>query len=252
MPIKIIGAGLPRTGTNTLKASLEKLGYVKTYHMKDLLSNPTMLHHWLTLEKTSNTNWDELYNGYEATVDFPAYPWYKEHMKQYPDAKVILTVRPFEDWYASIKSTIWQAGPQTLKQKLLMLLKLMMNPKLKRVAMCVKFAKRMIFKQHFENRLQDKAFAEQVFNKHIEQVKAFVPPEKLLVYDVSQGWEPLCKFVGVPVPNEPLPHLNKKENFKEMLAEIMRGGKVVMDSGEKSVVKKNDNAEILKKDKMPA
>jgi hypothetical protein len=152
MSIKIIGAGLPRTGTNTLKASLEKLGYVKTYHMKELLSDPSMLRHWTTLETTSTTNWDQLYDGYEATVDFPAYPWYKEHMKKYPDAKVILTTRPFEDWYSSIHSTIWQAGPQNFQQKMAMLLKLMMNPELKKVISCVKFAKRMIFQKHFEGR----------------------------------------------------------------------------------------------------
>jgi hypothetical protein len=223
MSIKIIGAGLPRTGTNTLKDSLEKLGYRKTYHMKELLFNPDYLHYWLTLEQTGNTDWDVLYDGCQATVDFPGYPWYKEHMKRYPDAKVILTVRSFESWYTSIYSTIWQAGPQNLPQKLRMILKLIFNPRLMKVSKCVKFAKRRIFKVHMEGKFADKAFAEQVFNKHIADVKAFVPADKLLVYDVSEGWGPLCNFLGVPVPNEPLPHLNKKENFKEMLAQIMKG-----------------------------
>src|SRR4051812_40000810 len=100
MSIKIIGAGFPRTGTNTLRESLELLGYNKTYHMKQLLVNPQNLHYWSTLRATGTTNWEELYDGYQATVDFPCYPWYKEHMKQYPEAKVILTLRPFEKWYA--------------------------------------------------------------------------------------------------------------------------------------------------------
>jgi hypothetical protein len=223
MSIKIIGAGLPRTGTNTLKESLEKLGYKKTYHMKELLVHPENLHYWTTLKETGTTKWDELYNGYQATVDFPAYPWYKEHMKRYPEAKVILTVRPFEKWYTSIYSTIWQAGPQTASQKIKMMSKLLFNPRIRSVIKCVKFAKGTIFKDHLQGKFEDKAFAEQVFHKHTEDVKAYVPAEKLLVYDVSEGWGPLCRFLGVSEPSEPLPHLNKKENFKAMLGELMKG-----------------------------
>ena len=107
MPIKIIGAGFPRTGTTTLKRSLEILGYSKTYHMKELIVNPDKLPLWLRLEETGETDWDTLYEGYMATVDFPSYPWYFEHMNHYPDAKVILTVRDFEDWHKSAYSTIW-------------------------------------------------------------------------------------------------------------------------------------------------
>ena len=226
MSIKIIGAGLPRTGTNTLKESLERLGYTKTYHMKELLVHPENLHYWLALKNTSATNWDDLYKGFQATVDFPGYPWYKEHMKRYPDANVILTVRPFEDWYASIYSTIWQAGPQTISQKLKMMSKLLFNPRLRSVIKCVKFAKATIFGAHLQGKFADKAFAETIFNKHIEDVKAYVPAEKLLVYNVSEGWGPLCKFLGKPVPTDPLPHLNKKENFKGMLVELMKGNMV--------------------------
>ncbi|MEJ7684606.1 MAG: sulfotransferase family protein [Segetibacter sp.] len=223
MSIKIIGAGLPRTGTNTLKESLERLGYMKTYHMKELLVHPENLSYWLSLKETGTTKWEELYNGYQATVDFPAYPWYKEHMKQYPDAKVILTVRTFDKWYTSVYSTIWQAGPQTVMQKIAMMSKLIFNPRLRSVINCVKFAKVSIFGVTFQGKFEDKNFAEKMFNKHIEDVKAYVPAEKLLVYDVSEGWGPLCKFLNVPEPSEPLPHLNKKENFKEMLGELMKG-----------------------------
>ncbi|MEO5999420.1 MAG: sulfotransferase family protein [Chitinophagaceae bacterium] len=223
MSIKIIGAGLPRTGTNTLKVSLEKLGYMKTYHMKELMVNPETLHYWKTLNETGQTNWDELYNGFQATVDFPAYPWYKEHMKRYPDAKVILTIRPFENWYTSIHSTIWKAGPQNILEKIIKFFKILFNPKVRMVSNCIKFSKGIIFQKHFQGKFKDKVFAEKVFNQHIADVKAFVPAEKLLIYDVSEGWGPLCKFLGVPEPNEPLPHLNKKENFKEMLGKMMKG-----------------------------
>lgn len=226
MSIKIIGAGFPRTGTNTLKSSLEKLGLVKTYHMKELLVHPENLHYWTTLRDTGTTNWDELYNGYQASVDFPCCPWYKEHMKRYPDAKVILTVRDFEGWYTSVDSTIRKAGPQNLPQKLSMMSKLLFNPRLRSVIKCVKFAKSSIFGGLMQGKFEDKAAAEKIFNQYIADVKAYVPADKLLVFDVREGWEPLCKFLGVPVPNEPLPHLNKKENFKEMLVELMKGNMV--------------------------
>ena len=101
MSIKIIGAGFPRTGTTTLKRSLETLGFQRVYHMKELLVNPDMLHYWKTLDQTGTTDWDGLYANYDATVDFPCYPWYKEHMERYPEARVILTVRDFESWYKS-------------------------------------------------------------------------------------------------------------------------------------------------------
>ncbi len=223
MPIKIIGAGFPRTGTNTLKQALETLGYSKTYHFKEMIAKPTDLQYWLTLEETGSTNWDELYDGFEATVDLPAYPWYLEHMEKYPEAKVILTVRPFDKWYDSLYNTIYQAGPKTLPEKLVMISKLLFNSRIRKMVKCVKFAKRRIFEVELQGKFEDKGFAERVFNDHIAKVKATVPSEKLLVYDVRDGWGPLCTFLGVPEPEEALPHLNKKENFKSMLAKMMSG-----------------------------
>lgn len=223
MPIKIIGAGFPRTGTNTLRESLEMLGYKKAYHMKQLLVHPENLHYWTTLKNTGTTNWEKLYNGYEATVDFPCYPWYKEHMKQYPDAKIILSIRPFDKWHESVYSTIWQSANPSESQKSEMAKKLHNNPKLQSVMKCVGFVKEMIMDNHFQGKFLDKVFAEKIFNKHIDDVKAYVPTEKLLVYEVTEGWAPLCKFLNVSEPDEPLPHTNKKEDFKAMLGELMNG-----------------------------
>ena len=227
MSLKVIGAGFPRTGTTSLKQSLEMLGVArKCYHMKELLVKPETLPIWLRLEETGDTDWDTLYDGFEATVDFPGYPFYKEHMVQYPDAKVILTVRPFEPWYKSIYSTIWKAGPQTVPEKVRMMARLAVNPRLRKVVSCIKFAHRILWQKQFKGRFEDKDFVEECFYQHIEEVKAYVPADKLLVYDVRDGWEPLCAFLGVENPGEPLPHLNKKENFKTMLGELMKGNMV--------------------------
>ena len=223
MSIKIIGAGFPRTGTTTLKTCLETLGHSKVYHMKELLVNPERLHHWKTLDETGDTDWDALYNGYDATVDFPGYPWYKEHMKRFPEAKVILTVRDFESWHKSVDKTVFRAGPQTPGEKIKMMGKLLMSSRARKVVKCIKFFKKIFFAEELKGKFEDKVFAKKVWDDHIAEVKSFVPADKLLVYDVRDGWGPLCKFLGVEEPAEPLPHLNKKENFKEMLPKLMKG-----------------------------
>lgn len=223
MSLKIIGAGFPRTGTTTLKQSLETLVCDHVYHMKELLVNPDRLKYWKELSETGTTDWDSLYDGFDGTVDFPGYPWYKEHMKRYPDAKVILTVRDFDSWYKSVDSTVYRAGPQTPGEKIKMMGKLLTNSRIRKVVACIKFFKKTFFAGEMDGKFEDKAHAKMVWERHIESVKAHVPPEKLLVYDVREGWAPLCKFLGVEEPAEPLPHLNKKENFKEMLPKLMKG-----------------------------
>lgn len=227
MSIKVIGAGFPRTGTNSLKRSLEMLGISKCYHMKELLTHPDQLQLWLQLENTGTTDWDTLYNGFQGSVDFPCYPFYRQHLDRYPDAKVILTVRDFESWYKSVKSTIWTAGPQNLGEKLVMVGRMLTNPRVKKVVNCIKFVKRMFWQKQFQGRFEDKSYTEEVFNRHIEEVKDYVPAEQLLVYDIRDGWGPLCEFLQVPAPTEPLPHLNKRENFKTMLQDLIKTGKMV-------------------------
>ncbi len=226
MSIKIIGAGLPRTGTNTLREALEILGFSKTYHMKHLLVHPEDLHYWTTLKATGTTDWDALYDGYQATVDFPCYPWYKEHMKQYPDAKVILSTRPFEKWYTSFYSTIWKAQNPPEAEKAAMGERVAADPRLQTVMKVMGFAKQVMSEEHFQGKFLDKEFMEKVFDDHHEEAKRYVPADKLLVYDVTEGWEPLCKFLDVKVPNEPLPHTNKKEDFHEMVKELFSGNLV--------------------------
>lgn len=223
MSIKIIGAGFPRTGTNTLRESLELLGFNKTYHMKQLMFHSDNLHYWTTLRDTDTTNWEGLYDGYQATVDFPCYPWYKQHMKQYPDAKVILSVRPFEDWYDSFYTTIWTVQNPPEDKKAEMEEKAAADPRLQAVAEVMAFAKQAILEDHFQGRFLDKAFMEKVFNDHHEAVKNYVPADKLLVFEARQGWEPLCTFLDVEVPAEPFPHTNKKEDFPAMVAGLMQG-----------------------------
>jgi Sulfotransferase domain len=200
MSLKIIGAGFPRTGTTTLKKSLEILGFDKTYHFKDLIANPDKLKYWLEIENTGQTDYAQLFDGYMASVDFPGYPYYKLLMEKYPDAKVILTLRDFESWYESNYNTIWQVQPTND---------------------CLEFMHKTYLVKQFDDNFASKEIAEKKFNAHNNEVNEFVPKEQLLVYEVKNGWEPLCSFLDLPIPDESFPHLNKKENFRAMVEKML-------------------------------
>jgi len=222
MAIKIIGAGFPRTGTMTLKTALEILGFNKTYHYKDLIADSKKLRFWLELENTGQTDFDALFKGFEATVDFPGYPYYKILLKKYPDAKVILTKRDFEKWYESTYKTIWKSARKPIIDRLKLFIRKLFNKNLRAIFKCIKFMRRVYLKDQFNNNFSSKAHAKNIFFKHIEEVITYVPKKQLLVYDVSEGWEPLCHFLEIPIPNQAFPHLNKKEHFHEMVKGMIR------------------------------
>jgi len=222
MSIQIIGAGFPRTGTTTLKIALESLGYAKTYHFKDLMMRPAYVAHWNELEHTGTTDFDALFDGYAATVDFPGYPYYKIMLERYPDAKVILTKRDFEGWYASVKKTIWLVGPHTITSRPKYLFNMLFNKRMRDTYRCFKFLRGVFFNKQFNHQFDDKAVAESVFNNHIAAVTAAVPKEQLLIYDVRDGWEPLCTFLSLEVPKADFPHVNKGENFHDMVEHMLR------------------------------
>jgi len=200
MSLQIIGAGFPRTGTTTLKKSLEMLGFAKAYHFKDLIANPNNLKYWEEIESKGHTNFEQLFDGCKASVDFPGYPYYKILMKKYPDAKVILTLRDFDSWYESNFNTIWQVEPTND---------------------CLKFMRNTYLIKQFNNNFGSKDKVEKMFHAHNNEVIDFVPKEKLLIYEVKDGWEPLCSFLKLTAPAEPFPHLNKKEDFPKMLDKML-------------------------------
>ncbi len=221
MGIKIIGAGFPRTGTTTLKEALETLGYQKTYHFKDLMMGPDKVRFWEELEATGNTDFDTLFEGCQATVDFPGYPYYKTLMEKYPDAKVILTHRDLDAWHASTTKTIRPVGAHTITSRPELAEKLDTNERLRNTRDCFNFFHNTYIEKQFDGQFDNKAYAQEKFKKHMEEVKAHVPANKLLVYDVKEGWEPLCKFLGVAIPSDPLPHANKGEHFGQMLEKMI-------------------------------
>lgn len=210
MTIRVIGAGIGRTGTASLKLALEQLGFAKCYHMDEVGPNPAHVPLWLDAAAGKPVDWDALFAGYQAAVDLPTYAFYTELMAHYPDAKVILTVREPEAWYKSAAQTIFRLPPPPL-MPLLRLLALF-SPKLKLLTNLEPVARKVGVEYFFKHDLS-KANVINVFNQHNETVQRSVPPDRLLVYDVKQGWEPLCAFLDVPVPDSPFPHQNTRQEF---------------------------------------
>ena len=206
MALKVIGAGFGRTGTASLKAALEELGFDKCYHMQEVFRNPTHASIWRAAAEGKPVDWDALLEGYQATVDWPGCTFYQELMERYPDAKVLLNVRDPDAWYKSMTDTVYRVSRPSFPRSLVPLV----VPPLRRL---IRMVKTLIWQNTFDNRFEDKVYALKVFNDHIAEVKRTVPAEKLLVYEVKEGWEPLCAFLEVSVPDKPFPRLNDSAAF---------------------------------------
>lgn len=197
--MQVIGAGFGRTGTESTQLALEILLGAKCYHMKEVIERPDHLDRWHAFARDGNRgmDWQKLMQGYEACVDWPACNYYKDLMAAFPDAKVLLNVREPDAWFASFMVLV------------------RINVVLKRVGLMVpKFRKFAYFIDHsvwhiFKDR-RDKAEVTSVYARHVAEVTAQVPADKLLVFSVTEGWEPLCEFLGRPVPDRAFPRVNQR------------------------------------------
>ena len=222
--MKIIGAGFGRTGTLSLKVALEELGFGPCYHMVELFDKPEHVEFWDEapdrVARGEPVDWEEVFSGYEATVDWPGCRFYEELVRAYPDAKVLLSVRDPESWYDSAWSTIAR-GPRsdaTPAMSLFFKMAQLAAPSMRRVPSMVS---KVITGGTFDGRFDDREYAIEVFVRHIDEVKERVPAERLLVYEVGEGWGPLCDFLGVEAPERPFPHLNDRGEFPKMMRRQM-------------------------------
>jgi hypothetical protein len=197
--VKVIGVGFGRTGTASLKQALERLGFSPCYHMFDVVDDPSRMRHWLAAAQGQPVDWDEIFAGFETTVDWPAAAFWRDIVAHYPDAKVILTVRDPQRWYDSAVETIFaNAGPmQNRAQRVVFPLLAKLSPDL---GTFVKMTDAAVIRRVFEGRIADRAYAIEVFNRHIREVTEGIPADRLLVYEVSSGWAPLCDFLDVTEP----------------------------------------------------
>jgi hypothetical protein len=219
MTLKVIGAGLGRTGTASLKVALEQLLGGRCYHMSECFGNPANPPLWLAAAN-GRPDWDAIFKGYAATVDYPGCGFWRELADRYPEAKVLLSVRDPDKWFESTRETILSEGIRELAG---------LTPDKAFFDACV-------FRDYVGH-FGDRAFITDYFRRHNEAVIEAIPKERLLVYEVGHGWEPLCAFLGAPVPTTPFPHVNTRADFEAMLAGMkqMMAGPGGLDAVRQSV-----------------
>ncbi len=196
MSLSVIGAGFGRTGTKSLKIALEQLGFGPCHHMTELMLDPTRAPLWVRAAE-GEPDWESIYEGFKSGVDVPTCIFWRELADFYPQAKVILTVRDPDSWYESGQATVLSPGTQE---------RIGSSP------LAGFFAK--ILGKHLGagnvTRIHDRDFMIERFRRHNAEVERTIPKGRLLVCEISQGWKPLCGFLGTSVPATPFPRLNTR------------------------------------------
>ncbi|WP_117210941.1 sulfotransferase family protein [Allorhizocola rhizosphaerae] len=206
--MKVIGVGVGRTGTLSLKAALERLGFGPCFHGRHVLDHPDRLPIWQSAARGEPVDWARLFHGYRSTVDWPGAAFWRPLAAAFPQAKLILTVRDPDAWYESVSKTIYRMfgsdGEQAVEQA-------------RRIVpgldVFTSFHRQMIWHGFFEGRFADRAFAIDAYERHNAAVFNEAPSDRLLVMSPGAGWKPLCEFLEVPEPDEPYPHLNDPAKF---------------------------------------
>lgn len=200
----IIGAGFGRTGTLSLKLALEMLGQGPCYHMMEVYKNPGHLDLWLAAHRGQLPDWSTMFAEYPAAVDWPTCNFWESQRQMFPDAKVILSLRDGAAWHRSVMNTIYpmsMAGADSEDEG-----------RARHAAM----ATELIWDGVFDGRVEDADFAIARFDAHNQAVIDAVPAEQLLVYQPGDGWEPLCEFLGCPIPEADYPSVNSTEEFQSL------------------------------------
>ena len=196
--MQVIGAGLGRTGTNSLKLALERLLGGPCYHMFELFQRPQDVAAWQAAVDGNPVDWDALLNGWVATVDWPGAPVFEQMAAAYPDALVLLSIRDGEAWYRSMNETIFalmRTAPEAEPNPLQNLV-------------------RAEFSKWLTLEFDDKAKTIAAFNRHNERVRAAVPAHRLVEWETGDSWQPLCEALELPIPDEPFPHANASDDFR--------------------------------------
>lgn len=193
LTLKIIGTGFGRTGTDSMRRALDLLGVGPTHHMMELGKGTPLRQRWLDLANGTEPDWDSLFEGYGACVDWPSAQYWRTLIDVYPDAKVLLTMRPAESWWKSFECTILKYlqsndDPVGLAQA--------------------------VGRDVFGGRYADRDYAIALYNQNVSDVLATVPRERLLVHQLGDGWEPLCDWLGMPIPDADYPSGNTASDFK--------------------------------------
>lgn len=200
MTLRVVGAGVGRTGTHSLKIALEQLCGGTCHHMMEMFERPDQRELFTRAIDGETVDWTEVYDGFTAMVDFPGSMFWREAAAAFPDAPVLLSSRPAEDWYRSASNTIFLAFDNT-------------PPEIHPWMEAVKRGLHERFSDDFEN----EAAMIDAYERHNAEVRAEVPTDRLIDWTPSDGWGPICAGLGVAVPDEPFPLTNTTAEFRQML-----------------------------------
>jgi hypothetical protein len=200
MALRVVGAGLGRTGTNSLKLALERLLGEPCYHMLEVIPRPEHHDVWADAYDGTMPDWDKLYDGFGATVDWPAGPFWAQTAEAYPDALILLSVRDPDAWWNSASATIFTGMDRTFAAGA--------------EGSWARMAQKMI--TSFTPEWRDESAAKKAFVAHNDHVRRTAPADRLVEWTPSDGWAPICERLEVPVPNEPFPHANTSEDFRAL------------------------------------
>ena len=201
MTLQVVGAGLGRTGTHSLKIALEQLLGGPCYHMVEVFGRPDDIPIWQAAIDGQMPDWNQFFSDYRAAVDWPAGGFWREISAAHPDAVVLLSSRDADSWWKSASNTIflmgdrWQGDPSMAAQ----------------MAMAID-----MLSKTFTPNWRDETEAKRAFEAHNADVRASVPADRLIDYRPGDGWAPICEKLGLAVPSEPFPHVNSTEEFRAM------------------------------------
>ncbi len=205
MPLKIIGAGFGRTGTLSLKLALEQLGFGPCHHMVEVFGKNDHIALWHNASEGKAVDWEAVFAGYASAVDWPVCYFWRELSQIYPDSKILLTLRDPDEWYDSAVNTIFG--------RMMHLPKDVTDP-------LGRMVRKLVAENTFGGDLSDRDNAIRIFQQHTQEVIDTIPADRLLVFEATQGWSPLCEFLSVPVPDTAYPKTNTSQQFRQRIGTI--------------------------------
>lgn len=200
MGLRVVGAGVGRTGTHSLKVALEQLLGGTCHHMMEVFGDPVQVSGWTDAIYGRPVDWNALLARFSAIVDWPGASFWRETLAANPDALVLLSVRDPESWYRSASNTIFltfDGAPEEMRGWL--------------------EAVRTMFRERFSDKLDDPTAMMDAYQRHNDAVRREAPAAQLLEWTPGDGWEPICERLGLPVPTDPFPMTNTTSEFREML-----------------------------------
>ncbi len=200
MSLKVVGAGVGRTGTHSLKLALEQLLGGPCHHMLEILGDPTQVPGWIDAIEGRPVDWSAMPPGYVSIVDWPGCSFWSELSEANPDALVLLSLRDPESWYRSASNTIFQSFDKVPPE---------LQPWMD--------AMRVLLRDRFSDRFEDPTAMMDAYERHNSAVRRAIPASRLLEWAPEHGWDPICDRLGLDVPSEPFPMTNTTDEFREMV-----------------------------------